>query len=186
MTTPQNWTPYVPPTPPPTPAATRRYWPFVVAAAALIVAAAIVVLVMSNRPHAPAVATTKPAVPVDTCGEDLCSTPTPTPTATPTAAGPVLTVADIHLTLKTTDKECFGSAGCNVQVKVEMGPLDEMPGAGETWEVTYEITGGNDGSSIGSFDITGDKYEINTEMVSTASSKSKLHVKVTDVERLGF
>jgi hypothetical protein len=108
----------------------------------------------------------------------------PEPTETETS-GPILTTSNITLSLKTTDKQCFGSAGCNVSVKVEMGydgaPLSED----ETWEVTYSLTGDESGPIIGSFEVTGTQYNEQEESLTTKSSKTKVAVKVTGVEKIG-
>lgn len=122
-----------------------------------------------------------PAAATDPCKDfGLC------PTEAAAAAGPVLTADQVKLTLKTTEKACFGSAGCNVTVKVQMAYDGEPLDSGTTWEVTYEITGGDDGPQIGSFDVTGSQYDVNTELLSTKSKTTKLHVKVTDVDKLGI
>jgi hypothetical protein len=56
----------------------------------------------------------------------------------------------------------------------------------DTWLVTYEISGVDDGPLIGSFEMTGDEYTVNEEDVQTKSSKSKVTVKVTSVEKVGL
>lgn len=119
------------------------------------------------------------AIPVEGCGS-FCDDPTPAP-----AAGPLLTKADVELSTKTTEKHCFGSAGCNLTLKVLAGWTQTLS-ADETWEVTYEIRGVEDGPLVGTFEITGDKYESNSEIVSTTSSKSKVTIKVTEVEKVGL
>ncbi|GAA2759990.1 hypothetical protein [Actinopolymorpha rutila] len=46
---------------------------------------------------------------------------------------------DFKLTLRTLKKACFGSAGCNISYRVDMGYLGtETPDASVTYEVTYE------------------------------------------------
>ncbi len=110
------------------------------------------------------------------------------PDPAPATEGPELRASDVKLSLKTIDKECFGSAGCNLQVQVQ---AKHAGGYGtfkspDTWLVTYEITGGEDGPVIGSFEISDSSYDMNTESVSTRSSKVKLSVKVVDVEKQGL
>lgn len=101
------------------------------------------------------------------------------------AAGPILTTDNIELSLKTTEKQCFGSAGCIVKVKVEAG-WDSTLSPDETWEVTYEITGDESGPIVGSFDVTGQQYDVNTENLSTKSKSTKIRIKVTSVDKLGI
>ncbi len=110
------------------------------------------------------------------------------PDPAPTTEGPELKAADVKLSLKTIDKQCFGSAGCNVSVQVQ---AKHAGGLGtfvtpDTWLVTYEIRGGSDGPTIGSFEISDGSYDMNTEDLSTASSGTKLTVKVVDVEKQGL
>jgi hypothetical protein len=110
------------------------------------------------------------------------------PDPVPTPTGPALTKADVKLSLKTTEKQCFGSVGCNVTVQVEAAHADGVGSfkSPETWLVTYEITGDESGPIIGSFEITDGKYDVNEEALSTKSSKTKVTVKVTDVEKVGI
>jgi hypothetical protein len=97
-----------------------------------------------------------------------------------------LTKSDVALSLKTTEKHCFGSAGCNVTVEVRAGVAkavsDALPRDG-TWDVTYQIDGGED-PVIGTFSLYGNgKYDVNEEFVGTPSSNSSIRVKVLSVER---
>jgi hypothetical protein len=125
-------------------------------------------------------------------GEDqqrqLDETPAAEPTTEPPTTGRALTAADMTLTLKTTEKQCFGSAGCNltVEVRAKRKPGVPEPNPDETWQVTYQITGDEAGPIIGSFEITDGKYDINEENLSTRSSKTKVTIKVTDVEKVGI
>jgi hypothetical protein len=109
----------------------------------------------------------------------------------PTTAAPsVPTVTpgkgDFDLKAKITDKQCFGSAGCSLEFKIEVtytgDPLDEDV----TWQITYEATGVDDGPIIGTFELTGTKYDQPTEFASTKRKSDKITVKVTDIERSGY
>lgn len=158
----------------------------IAALAVVIVAAVITTLAVAGRDRTVAapkpVATAAGAIPIEGCGS-FCDDPTPTP-----AAGPILTKADIKLSTKITDKQCFGSAGCSITLKVIADHVDRAStlSPDETWEVTYEIRGVEDGPVIGSFEITGEQYTVNEEDVSTTSSKSKISIKVTDIEKVGL
>ena len=105
--------------------------------------------------------------------------------AEPATPGPVLSAADITLKAKVTDKQCFGSAGCNVMIKVDMTYTGPELSPDETWEVTYEVKGDEDGPIIGTFAITGDEYTVNEEILSTRSRSTKVSIKVTDVAKAG-
>jgi hypothetical protein len=109
-----------------------------------------------------------------------------TPAAEPTTAGPTLSASDITLRPKVTDKQCFGSAGCSVTIKIDMSYRGPDLSPDETWAVTYEVSGDEDGPIIGTFDITGDQYTVNEESLSTKSKSTKVSIKVTDVEKLGI
>jgi hypothetical protein len=106
--------------------------------------------------------------------------PTPEPTTPePTyyQPGP----EDFELTVKTLEKQCFGSAGCNVTFRVELGyggpPLD--PSA--TYEVTYELMGGED-QLISTLTVTGDEYTVpDEESIGTESEDAELVAEVTAV-----
>jgi hypothetical protein len=83
------------------------------------------------------------------------------------------------------EKQCFGSAGCNVTYRVTVG----YPGAAlnldpdKTYELTYEVRGGEDGPVVNTLTVQGDSFETDQEeLVSTSSSRSKLTVRVLSVE----
>jgi len=104
----------------------------------------------------------------------------------PSAVG-TLTKQDVELSLKTTEKQCFGSAGCNVTVQVrasmDQEVVDSLSPDG-TWDVTYQITGDESGPIIGTFSIYGNgKYDVNEELLSTRSTNTPIRIRVTDVER---
>ena len=92
---------------------------------------------------------------------------------------------DFILHVKILEKDCFGSAGCNLTYKIEpayTGPALE-PGA--RWDVTYEITGGDD-DEISTFEFGGTdtgyvSYVPREERISTPRSSSALKATVTIV-----
>ena len=104
------------------------------------------------------------------------ATDAPAPAATPTPAA--LTAADIKLKIKTTTKDCFGSAGCNVEYTIDAA---WSPEGGEC-DVTYEVHGLED-AQIGTLNLHADgTYEQDSyQSGQTSSSSRKLSVKVTDV-----
>lgn len=91
--------------------------------------------------------------------------------------------ADFKLTVKVLSKKCFGSAGCNVSYRVEVGYVGaSQPSPEDTWRVTYAVSGVEDGPQVNSFILTGDQYSIDEEeFAQTKSSKAKLTAKVTDI-----
>jgi len=90
--------------------------------------------------------------------------------------------------LRTTRRQCFGSAGCNVTVEPEltyMGIGDIDPDA--TYEITYEIRGDRSGPVIATADLS-DETRLNytPSLISTASSGTKVSVKITDITERGY
>lgn len=134
----------------------------------------IAVLVLAGCGNdAPATAQQAGAAATETPGP----TPEPTPEITPTPSP-----SDYELRVKTLQKECFGSAGCNVSYTIRVTysgtPLPEDA----TYSVTYKVTGGED-EVINTFEINGDRATVaEEESVSTSSSGAKLRAKVTEVE----
>lgn len=204
MTTPDDRTPYapgqpspyatggfIPPTSPqtPAPAPKKSRLPLVLAAIvglAVIVAVTVGITVAAQHGSSPAASKTSGQSAWDAEQQrriDAATTPDPTPTPV-AAATPA--VSDLELTLKTTSKKCFGSAGCLITVKVNLGYGGPTLSPDDTWQVTYEINGVQDGPLVGSFEMTGDQYTVNEENVETTSSKSKVTVKVTSVEKVGL
>jgi hypothetical protein len=100
------------------------------------------------------------------------------------AAAPVTAPvpADFKLAVKVTRKQCFGSAGCNVDYEIDMtyagDPL--ALGDGRSYEVTYEVKGAED-QIIGTLDIQGDSYSSTEESTQTAKSSAKLTAVATSV-----
>ncbi|NED96425.1 hypothetical protein G1H11_14035 [Phytoactinopolyspora alkaliphila] len=105
--------------------------------------------------------------------------PEPEPEPEPDAYEP--TVDDFELDVKTLEKQCFGSAGCNVTFRIEVAYGGEPLDPDTTYEVIYEIEGGDD-PKINTLTITGDSYRVDeTERIGTPSSDSELVAIVTSV-----
>jgi hypothetical protein len=102
----------------------------------------------------------------------------PSPSVGPQYATPQ--VGSFLLTVKTTSKHCFGSAGCNVEYQIKAGWTATFD-PDKTYEVTYEVRGGEDGPVIDTMEVTGDEYRASDGFVSTATKGAKLTAVVTDV-----
>jgi hypothetical protein len=88
--------------------------------------------------------------------------------------------------LRTTARQCFGSAGCNVTVEPELtylgssGDLD--PDA--VYEITYEIHGDQSGPVIQTAELTNrTRLSYTPSLVSTASASTELSVEITNVQQ---
>lgn len=179
--------PYWPPRPAPA-KKSRLPWIIAAAVAALLIGGTTTGILVAGR-DAPTTTTGGVTTPVEEhlLGDDGSDgSITPDPIVDTPAPGPTPRTADIKLTAKITDKQCFGSAGCHVEFKVNLAYGGPVLSADDTWEVTYEITGVEDGPMIGTLEVTGDEYTVNEEFVSTSSSKKKISIKVTGVDKIGL
>jgi hypothetical protein len=109
------------------------------------------------------------------------------PAEQPEDESPVYDTVDedsFSIELRTTSRQCFGSAGCNVIVEPEVTYLGDSedidPEA--VYEITYEIRGDESGPVLDTLELS-DQTTINysESMISTASSGVKVTVKITDV-----
>jgi hypothetical protein len=90
------------------------------------------------------------------------------------------------IALRTTERQCFGSAGCNVTVEPELtylgssGDLD--PDA--VYEITYEIHGDESGPVIQTAELTNQtSLSYRPSLISTASASTELSVEITDIQQ---
>lgn len=97
------------------------------------------------------------------------------------AAPPPLSA--FKLTIKTLEKDCFGSAGCNVTYRVV--PSFVGPGDPANLEVTYTVIGGEDGPVVATFtvDSAGTMSYDSENTISTPSARTVLRARVTSIER---
>jgi hypothetical protein len=90
--------------------------------------------------------------------------------------------------LRTTERQCFGSAGCNVTVEPSLtflgnsGEID--PDA--VYAITYEIEGDESGPVIETAELT-DQTSLNytPSRISTASAGTEVSAEITDVTLMG-
>jgi hypothetical protein len=138
-------------------------------------------------------ATTAQPTPMTTCDLGGCEEtlePTELPAdettepATTSALSGNVDKSDIELSIKTFRKKCSGS-GCDVTYRVilDRAYKDDWPKA-DYVEVTYEVTGPEDGPEYGAIWIwlEDESYEEQWEKATSTRSRSvELTVKVTDV-----
>ena len=124
------------------------------------------------------------------CEETLGPTALPADETTKLATTPELSdnidKSDIELRIKTLRKKCSGS-GCDVTYRVVVGSAkkDDWPKTGGDVDVSYKVTGPEDGPEYGSVWIwlEDESYEEPWEKVTSTRSRSvELTVKVMDVE----
>lgn len=114
----------------------------------------------------------------------------PTPTPTRSRVWPDLAPEDLGIAILITEKQCFGSAGCNVNFEPQLSLLAEKAfERGSTWLITYNVYGAED-LFTGSIDLTftgPDRFEYSYRgaFVSTRRASDELRGEVTAVrERL--
>jgi hypothetical protein len=90
---------------------------------------------------------------------------------------------DFEVDLSVKEKQCYGSAGCNLTLRVN----PEFVGSessDETWEVTFKVTGDESGPVFQTFSMDADEITFQEEVfISTPSANTKPKAKITDVVR---
>jgi hypothetical protein len=117
---------------------------------------------------------------VEPADETTAEEPTP---SEPARYEPTVDDFDVETSIK--EQTCFGSAGCNVTLRTEPVYLGTEDPTG-VWEVTYEITGIEDGPMIRTFDLDGEEVSFDTEArVQVPERDTDIQVEITEV-REGF
>jgi len=149
---------------------------------AAVVATGIIVVQNTGDDSGPATAATStaPSAVDEAAGSYEENTPDPT-YSTPTPD-------DFTISLRTTDRQCFGSAGCNVTVEPKLSYIgfteDLDPNA--VYEITYEIRGDQSGPVIATAELSNQTtLNFTPTLISTPSSSTKITVKITDVVTQG-
>jgi hypothetical protein len=126
----------------------------------------------------PAAASSRPA-------DSATAADTETAEDTPDYADPG--VSDFTLSIKTKRKQCFGSAGCNVDIEPDLTYSGDLPlDPDKTYDITYQITGDEDGPVIDTITLTnGTDMQYYPSSLSTTRSGVKITGKVTAVEETG-
>ncbi|GHA95448.1 hypothetical protein GCM10010330_57010 [Streptomyces tendae] len=185
-----NTTPPMPDFPPPAPSATPkkpRTNAIIIGAAAAVIAAIVgtgIVVVQAQDDDSKPTATAESSAPAEAPATTVAEEPEPEPEPSYADVGP----DSFTIELRTTDRQCFGSAGCNMTVEPKLSYVgastDIDPEA--VYEITYEIRGGDSGAVIETAELS-DQTTLNftPTILSTASSGTKLSVKITDVVSQG-
>ncbi|WP_261989649.1 hypothetical protein [Streptomyces sp. uw30] len=179
--------PPMPDFPPPAPPAPKkpRNWVIISSAAAVIAAVIGTGVFVVNSRDDNSSSTTSAATTSAT--EDAITAAIEEPTPEPTYE--VVDADSFTIELRTTKRQCFGSAGCNVTVEPELTYLGDStaidPDA--VYEITYEIRGDDSGPVIETAELS-DQTSLNytPTSISTASSGTKVSAKITDVLARGY
>jgi hypothetical protein len=105
-------------------------------------------------------------------------------TTGPTYANP--TDADFKLTPKITQKQCFGSAGCNVTFTVDLSYVGKGAKPNSTWDITYDAVGTEDALTdtiTVHVDGTGmpGTYDSHEELVQTKKTSDAITLRITAI-----
>lgn len=128
--------------------------------------------------------TVTPAAPAPTVTvtQTVEAEPEPTEEPEPEPAAYKAKKSDWKVGVKVRGKQCFGSAGCNVTVKLDPPYVGDrpLPDTG-TIEVFYNLSGDESGPIAGSFTVTDSQIHFTEEVsMSTMSSGTKIKAKITD------
>jgi hypothetical protein len=105
--------------------------------------------------------------------EPAATTTTKAPTTTTTKPAPYTPKPeDFTIGIIETERSCFGSAGCNIQYRIEVSYTGLPVKDGSEWLVTYDVLGGET-TKTASFTITDEgKYEYRPDFISTPPNPS--------------
>ena len=176
--------PPMPDFPPPSPAPKKsRTNLIIIASAAAVIAAVIdtgVVVVHSGDDDS------KPSAATKSAGEEAVTAAADEPDPTPMYDE--VDADSFTIELRTTKRQCFGSAGCNVTVEPDLTYLGDSADIDQdaVYEITYEIHGDESGPVIETAELT-DQTSLNytPSLISTASASTQVSVKITDVAPQG-
>ena len=165
-------------TPEPEPAAPKKitHWPWIAGIVAALFVGIGIGVATGGGDAEPAATTATDVVEADEADENAAPAYTPPPK--PTYPDPVLT--DYTITLYETEKQCFGSAGCNVTFTVDLAYAGPALDPTKTYELRYEVAGAED-PLLSTLEIHGDSYTSSEGSVSTASESDELTVTVLDI-----
>jgi hypothetical protein len=161
--------------------AVRGNWVTRHKALAAVSAAAVVVAIIASAAIASqggnSQAHVAAASPSPTYSPPIYETATPTDTFYPEPQ-----LSDFTAKLRTKSKQCFGSAGCLLTMKVVLG-WGPTYDPNKTYDLTFRISGDESGPLIDTAEIQGDSYTISVQDISTSSSG--VEPRITLVELSG-
>ncbi|GLW19493.1 hypothetical protein Stsp01_62360 [Streptomyces sp. NBRC 13847] len=173
----------IPPVPPYPPTSTRRRPVIAVIVGTVIIAAissGITAILVSGSDK-------EAAGPKPTSAKSAPATPSEDPTEaseeTEETYNDSPTSTDFTLSMKTTKKQCFGSAGCDITVEPNVSYVSAISLDPEkTISITYEIHGDESGPVIQTLELSdGDQVTYNPVSIAIAGRSTKVTAEITDV-----
>jgi hypothetical protein len=143
----------------------------------LVVGIGVVGALAANTAKTPTAATT-------TAGRPAAEQPA-APTPAKTYPTPALT--DFALAVKVTKKQCFGSAGCNVEFTIDLAYNGPALEPNSSWDVTFDLQGTEDSytstlhMTVNDTGLHGTYDQDSDQLVQTKSAKTVLKPVVTSV-----
>ncbi|MFF8831743.1 hypothetical protein [Streptomyces sp. NPDC015131] len=176
-----------PPLPPSavTPRKSRTHAVIIGSAAAVIAAVVATGVIVNGSGHDDS----KPAATAAPNATDEAVTTTDADAPTPEPTYAEVGVGSFTIGLRTTQRQCFGSAGCTLTVEPELTHVGDSgaiaPDA--VYEITYEIRGDQSGPVIGTAELSDrTRLDYTPSVLSTSSAETKVSVKITDVVERGY
>jgi hypothetical protein len=101
------------------------------------------------------------------------------------SGGAAVAPRNFRLDVRTRSKECYGSAGCNLTVQVDPNYVGKQDVSTGSWEITYELRGGEDGPVVETMTLEDGTFTFPEEQfLGTSSSSSQITAVVTEVYSL--
>ncbi|MBO7940961.1 hypothetical protein [Streptomyces antibioticus] len=171
------------PTEPPTQPKKSRTNLIVMGSAAAVIAAIVAVGIVVARSGESGDSESAPAKPSLYGSGGTVDLPTE-PESAPEPSYAALDADDFTIELRTTERQCFGSAGCNVTVEPNLTYVGAFNGIDPdaVYEITYEIRGDESGTVIQTAELSNEtSLNYRPSLISTASSGTEVSVVITDV-----
>lgn len=101
------------------------------------------------------------------------------------SGGAAVAPRNFKIGVRTRRKKCFGSAGCLVDVQIVPAYVGQQDVSTGSWEIIYELRGGEDGPVIETMTLEGGTFTFPEEQsLDTRSSSTQITAVVTDVYSL--
>lgn len=117
-------------------------------------------------------------------GDDNTDTAATPATTTAAAAVKAPAAGDFKLSARITEQTCYGEAGCAVTWLPEVTYSGPAIADGQTWAVSYQVSGLESGTKVGTILISSaGPAKQSVKRGRTAGEDTKITLKVTSVEK---